>query len=249
MTPELMGRIPGMYNLEYSVPMQVIWNNRMREELLELMASQRAAPSAPQPTTPRAFSYTSLRGELVVAGVFIRVYNQQPAFPLSDPAALCKGLVTFLHSAHQQKAAGGAGGGAKGADGDSEAAAQQAQQAQHVLQALAALRHVLEAAPRLLGLLSTRQALEPLLDCIQPACSLGHCGPLWPSAPMLPGQQQEGQGAGAAAATAAAGVGGAGGQEVSGAVEGAELALQVLLRLTAHAGGCTNVLLWACWGA
>ena len=38
------------------------------------------------------------QGELVVAGVFVRVYNEQPAFPVADPAAFCKGLVTYLHA-------------------------------------------------------------------------------------------------------------------------------------------------------
>lgn len=38
-----------------------------------------------------------LQGELVVANVFVRVYNEQPTFPVSDPASLCKGLVSYLH--------------------------------------------------------------------------------------------------------------------------------------------------------
>lgn len=45
--------------------------------------------------TPR---YKALAGELVIAGVFVRVYDQQPAFAVSDPASLCRGLVTYLHT-------------------------------------------------------------------------------------------------------------------------------------------------------
>lgn len=41
------------------------------------------------------------QGELVVAGVFVRVYNEQPTFPVADPAAFCKGLVTYLHAQTQ----------------------------------------------------------------------------------------------------------------------------------------------------
>ncbi len=37
------------------------------------------------------------QGELVVANVFVRVYNEQPTFPVSDPASFCKGLVSYLH--------------------------------------------------------------------------------------------------------------------------------------------------------
>jgi len=40
------------------------------------------------------------QGELVVAGVFVRVYNQQPAFAMGHEEAtqLCKGLVTWINA-------------------------------------------------------------------------------------------------------------------------------------------------------
>ena len=31
-----------------------------------------------------------LQGELAVAGIYVRVYNQQPNFPVADPPAFCK---------------------------------------------------------------------------------------------------------------------------------------------------------------
>jgi len=34
----------------------------------------------------------------VVAGVFVRVFNEQPAAALADPAAFCRGLVTYMHA-------------------------------------------------------------------------------------------------------------------------------------------------------
>ena len=42
-----------------------------------------------------------LQGELVVANVFVRVYNEQPTFPVSDAASFCKGLVSYLHTQAQ----------------------------------------------------------------------------------------------------------------------------------------------------
>lgn len=48
-------------------------------------------------TTP-VFKFAALGQELVIAGVFVGVYNQQPTFPVADPAAFCRGLVTFIHS-------------------------------------------------------------------------------------------------------------------------------------------------------
>lgn len=48
-------------------------------------------------TTATGFKFAALRQELVVAGVFVRVFNEQPNFPIADPAAFCKGLVTYIH--------------------------------------------------------------------------------------------------------------------------------------------------------
>lgn len=92
----------------------------MREEVLSQMETERrdatagtqasvpgdlstAKPStgatgAGAPSTATGFKFAALGQELVVAGVFVRVYNEQPNFPVADPAAFCKGLVTFIHS-------------------------------------------------------------------------------------------------------------------------------------------------------
>ena len=99
---------------------QVIWNSKMREEVLRQMDVERQEATAgaadtlrshrPEQeagsagtadgsvTTATSFRFAALGQELVVAGVFVRVYNEQPNFPVTDPAAFCKGLVTFLHA-------------------------------------------------------------------------------------------------------------------------------------------------------
>lgn len=98
---------------------QVIWNSKMREEVLSQMETERTTastadtvsghPSPAEPgsaatagsagtTTASGFRFAALGKELVVAGVFVRVYNEQPNFPVADPAAFCKGLVTFIHA-------------------------------------------------------------------------------------------------------------------------------------------------------
>lgn len=287
--------------------LQVIWNNSMRQELLELLEQQRAAAASaagaatagegggaalapPAVAAAEGFTYRCLQGELVLAGVFVRVYTEQPDFQLSgehskelhappvhvgaqsqlcflalaplplavclywlalalkwctevhqppcfcpaDPAAFCKALVTYIYQ--QQQVVAGAAEKPRPADGRSE---QQRQQA-HLLQALRALRLVLEGAPRLLGLLSTKPAVDPLLECLRPACTAGLAvqTPEGPWAPPPPGGGSEMAAALAAspppwAASSAAALPGASAAEL----EGAELALTVLLRLTAHAGG------------
>ena len=99
--------------------LQVIWNSKMREEVLSQMEVERreatadtaasvpghlsaaepstGATAAGSPTTATGFKFAALGQELVVAGVFVRVYNEQPNFPVADPAAFCKGLVTYIH--------------------------------------------------------------------------------------------------------------------------------------------------------
>lgn len=40
--------------------------------------------------------------ELVINGVFVRVYNEQHTFPLTDAGAFCRGLVTYIHNRTRQ---------------------------------------------------------------------------------------------------------------------------------------------------
>ncbi len=57
-----------------------------------------AATAGGASTTATGFRFAALGKELAVAGVFVRVFNEQPNFPVADPAAFCKGLVTFIHT-------------------------------------------------------------------------------------------------------------------------------------------------------
>lgn len=289
----------------------------MRQELLELLEQQRAAAASAAAAAPAAgegggaavaaaataaaegFTYRCLQGELVLAGVFVRIYTEQPDFQLSggqntvfdcaalyawhlyacergmptgcllaqlaqhgketvglhlvllhllcpaDPAAFCKALVTYIYQQQQVLSAQPAAqaGSAAAQAGPEQQQERQRQQA-HLLQALRALRLVLEGAPRLLGLLSTKPAVDPLLECLRPACTAGLAvqTPEGPWAPLPAGGGSEA----AAALAAAPPLWAAGSAAAAGALpgaspaelEGAELALTVLLRLTAHAGGC-----------
>jgi hypothetical protein len=150
--------------------LQVVWNTCMREELLALLASQRSgAPSLP---ALLAFSFEALAGELVVARVFVRVFIETPApRSVTDPAALCKGLVTHVFHAQQAQQAGvqAQSARARGEEGEVER--------QHLRQALRALDLLLESAPRLLGLLATKSAVDPLLSAIKVrVCGVGGRG-------------------------------------------------------------------------
>lgn len=174
---------------------QVVWNNAMREELLEAAESQKICPDV---RAASQHTFKAIQGELVIAGVFVRVYNEQPSFSLADPNSFCKGLVTYLHSQERQAPPGSEG----------------KRNEEHILAAVTALQHVLEAAPRLLGLLATKQAQEPIIASLSPAIEAGHrSAALWPASPLSDGFAPE-------AATAA---------------------LYVLLRMAAH-GGCLETM-------
>lgn len=163
LTPALLPRLASpdptrlLSDLNSSVTSpQVIWNNAMREELLNAAEAQRTSPNL---TMATQHSYKALQGELVVSGVFVRVYNEQPSFVLFNPGGFCKGLVTFLY---QSSSSCSGGGGGEGGEGRNE---------KHILSALTALKHVLESNPRLLGLLATKQAQEPIITWLLPAAT------------------------------------------------------------------------------
>ena len=68
----------------------------MREELLAVLENQRAEPDMQAAAT---FRYEALGGELVVAGVFVRIFNEQSGFAVQDPVAFCKVIIS-LNSYH-----------------------------------------------------------------------------------------------------------------------------------------------------
>lgn len=162
---------------------------------------------------------------------------------LADPAAFCKALVTYIYQQQQVLAAVEPAAAETAASSQLE---QRQRQQAHLLQALRALRLVLEGAPRLLGLLSTKPAVDPLLECLRPSCTAG-LAVQTPEGPWVP--LPAGGGSQAAAMLVASPppwvAGTAAAPTLPGAsaadLEGAELALAVLLRLTAHAGGCAGL--------
>lgn len=85
---------------------EIIWNSSTRSELLKFVEEQRTA-QGPDGTydlkDSHEFTYTSLSKELCVGNVYLRVYNDQPEFEISEPEAFCIALVEFIDSAvHDQ---------------------------------------------------------------------------------------------------------------------------------------------------
>ncbi|GLC44152.1 hypothetical protein PLESTM_001561500 [Pleodorina starrii] len=101
-----------------------------------------------------SFSHTSLAGELVVGGVFVRVFNERPSELPPDPPAFCKALVRFLFDALLPLP---------------PAILPPPASLPPLLAVLAATARLLDSEPRLLGVLASRSALSPFVACLQPA--------------------------------------------------------------------------------
>lgn len=60
----------------------LIWNNGTREELKDFLETQRTSREQVDPNITNEFSYSAHSGELRIGGIFIRIYNQQPTYPI-----------------------------------------------------------------------------------------------------------------------------------------------------------------------
>ncbi|KAK4764687.1 hypothetical protein SAY86_025777 [Trapa natans] len=78
---------------------EIIWNSSTRAELLKFVDQQRAA-QGPDGSydlkESHEFAYKALSAELYVGQVYLRVYNDQPDFEVSEPEAFCVALVDFI---------------------------------------------------------------------------------------------------------------------------------------------------------
>ncbi|GFR46451.1 hypothetical protein Agub_g8025, partial [Astrephomene gubernaculifera] len=132
------------------------------------------------------FSHGQLSGELVVGGVYVRVFIARPNELPPDPAGFCKALVRYLFDALLPLPPGSL------PPVSASASASTSSSLPALLSALTATRLLLLSEPRLLGLLASRSALSPFVGALQPAAA----------APAAAGVKKEAVGR-AAGATAA----------------------------------------------
>lgn len=84
---------------------QIIWNSSTRGELLKFVDQQRASQGPDGSydlTESQSFTYESLSKELNVGNVYLRVYNNQPDFEISDQEEFCIALLKFIAELVQQ---------------------------------------------------------------------------------------------------------------------------------------------------
>ncbi|XP_043082003.1 dnaJ homolog subfamily C member 13-like isoform X3 [Puntigrus tetrazona] len=82
----------------------LIWNNGTRAELVEFLEEQQES-NIKRGECDRSFGseflFSEHGKELIVGEIFVRVYNEQPAFPLEHPKALASSLLDYVGSQAQ----------------------------------------------------------------------------------------------------------------------------------------------------
>lgn len=78
---------------------EIIWNSLTRAELLKFVDDQRAnqgPDGSYEMTELRSFSYHALSKELCVGNVYLRVYNNQPDYEITEAENFCVALLKFV---------------------------------------------------------------------------------------------------------------------------------------------------------
>lgn len=85
----------------------LIWDNGTRAQLLDFLEFQRQNSSKEQYSditdiynTTSKFVYDATRDELKIGGVYIRIYNDMPTFPIQNPKLFVLDLLEYLKQAH-----------------------------------------------------------------------------------------------------------------------------------------------------
>lgn len=85
----------------------LIWDNSTRAQLLDFLEFQRQNSSKEQYgditdiyNTTSKFVYDATRDELKIGGVYIRIYNEMPTFPIQNPKMFVLDLLEYLKQAH-----------------------------------------------------------------------------------------------------------------------------------------------------
>ncbi|KAK1696170.1 hypothetical protein QYE76_012867 [Lolium multiflorum] len=78
---------------------EIIWNSSTRGELLKFVDEQRTSQGPDGSydlTESQSFTYQALSKELNVGDVYLRVYNNQPDYEISDQEGFCIALLKFI---------------------------------------------------------------------------------------------------------------------------------------------------------
>ncbi|KAK9102564.1 hypothetical protein Sjap_019818 [Stephania japonica] len=174
---------------------EIIWNSSTRAELLKFVDQQRAC-QGPDGSydleESQTFSYEALSKELHVGNVYLRVYNDQPDYEISEPEAFCVALLEFISAlVHNQFTANsdiqsssnleenscdssqlqnGTDAGTRNQDPSTvgESGLQDTESSilvKNLQMGLTSLKNLLTSNPSLASIFSTKEQLVPLFEC------------------------------------------------------------------------------------
>lgn len=79
----------------------LVWNNTTRAELTDFLETQRNSREEIDLTIGSSFGYSAHEGELKIGEIFIRIYNQQPTYPIENTKGFTIDLLTYLQEQYQ----------------------------------------------------------------------------------------------------------------------------------------------------
>jgi DnaJ family protein C protein 13 len=74
----------------------LVWDNGTRAELTDFLETQRSGRGDLDLSIGTEFTYSAHSDELRIGGIFIRIYNQQPTYPIQNAKNFTMDLLTFL---------------------------------------------------------------------------------------------------------------------------------------------------------
>ncbi|KAL0451858.1 UNVERIFIED_CONTAM: DnaJsubfamily C GRV2 [Sesamum latifolium] len=165
---------------------EIIWNSSTRAELLKFVEEQRASLShdgSYDLKDSHSFVYEALSKELYIGNVYLRVYNDQPDFEITEPEDFCLALVDFIsHLVHNAPAASmdthvngdvttdtsaeqhSSDDSSASLDGKSSGR-EDLELVKNLQYGLLSLQHLLTKNPNLASVVSTKEKLLPLFEC------------------------------------------------------------------------------------
>ncbi|XP_044264022.1 dnaJ homolog subfamily C member 13 [Tribolium madens] len=74
----------------------LVWDNGTRAELIDFLEKQRSGRGDLDLSIGTDFTYSAHSGELQIGNIFIRIYNQQPTYPIQNAKNFTMDLLNFL---------------------------------------------------------------------------------------------------------------------------------------------------------
>jgi DnaJ family protein C protein 13 len=140
-----------------------IWNDKMRKELLTHIKEQLEIPGGIE-DLPYAigdlelaekFKFKALENELEIGRIYVRLYNENPTFPLKDHSHFMQSLAVYIGNNSQYMCTSDL----------SDSAVRQ--KCEHLLSALRAALNVITTIPKLAVVYADENCLTKILMCIE----------------------------------------------------------------------------------